>query len=251
MSRNILLTMRYDGAAYHGWQLQKNAVSVQQRVNEAIRNVFQEPVNVSGCSRTDTGVHALMFCCNFHTQKQIPASRIPAAVNSGLPRDIVVYDAREVPDDFHARFSCVGKEYLYKICVGAYRDPFYEDRAMFYPYALDEGLIENEIRSFLGTHDFSAFCSAGSAVRNKCRTVRSAEVFRDGDIVELRLSGDGFLYNMVRIIVGTLIGVNEGKIEKGSVPEIIASRDRSRAGVTAPAQGLYLSKVFYPEEGIS
>ncbi len=248
MSRNIMLSLRFDGSAYHGWQLQKNAVSVQQKINEALDSVFHENANVIGCSRTDAGVHALRFCCNFHTRKTIPCEKIPDAVNAYLPRDISVFAAKETAPDFHARFSCVGKEYIYRILNARYRDPFYENRALMYPYQLDTELLGREISAFVGRHDFSAFCSAGSDVTDKVRKIRAADVVKDGDIITVRVSGDGFLYNMVRIIVGTLLYVNEGKIPAGSVPSVIESKDRDRAGFTAPAQGLYLSNVYYTEE---
>ncbi len=248
MSRNILLTLRYDGSGYHGWQLQNNALTVQQKMNEAVNAVFHEDVNVCGCSRTDTGVHANMFCCSFRTNKEIAVERIPDAVNYYLPKDVSVYGARLVPQSFHARFSCIGKEYLYQIYNDRYRNPFFEQRALLYPYYLDETLLNREAQSFLGKHDFSGFCSAGSEVIDRIRTIRSVGVSREDNVVTLRISGDGFLYNMVRIIVGTLISVNEGKIPQGSIPEIIDSRDRLRAGITAPAQGLYLNKVFYNGE---
>ena len=245
MSRNILLTLAFDGTAYHGWQLQQNADTVQARVNAALSSVLNEPVNVSGCSRTDTGVHAEMFCCNFHTEKAIPAEKLVPALNFYLPQDIAVYSAEEKEADFHARFSCKKKEYVYRICNTPQRDPFWRNRALLYRYPLDEELLAQEAQDFLGPHDFSAFCSSGSAVQNKVRTVEAVSVTREGNLLLFRVSADGFLYNMVRIMVGTLLAVSENKIERGSIPAILAGQNRLLAGATAPPQGLYLSKVFY------
>lgn len=245
MSRNILLTLAFDGTAYHGWQLQQNADTVQARVNAALSSVLNEPVNVSGCSRTDTGVHAEMFCCNFHTEKAIPAEKLVPALNFYLPQDIAVYSAEEKEADFHARFSCKKKEYVYRICNTPQRDPFWRNRALLYRYPLDEELLAQEAQDFLGAHDFSAFCSSGSAVQNKVRTVEAVSVTREGNLLLFRVSADGFLYNMVRIMVGTLLAVSENKIERGSIPAILAGQNRLLAGATAPPQGLYLSKVFY------
>lgn len=245
MSRNIMLTLRFDGSAYHGWQLQKNAVTVQQKVNEAINCVLHENINVNGCSRTDTGVHAMKFCCNFKTDKSIPCDKLPDAFNAYLPSDISVLHAEEKPMDFHSRFSCVGKEYIYKILNSKYRDPFYENRALLYPYELNDLVLGEEISSFIGTYDFSAFCSSGSEVKDKIRTIRKAEIFREGELVTVLFEGDGFLYNMVRIMVGTLLSINEGRIPVGAVSDIIESKDRNLSGCTSPARGLYLNNVFY------
>ncbi|MBR1810485.1 MAG: tRNA pseudouridine(38-40) synthase TruA [Clostridia bacterium] len=245
MSRNILLTLKFDGTAYHGWQLQSNAVSVQQRVNEAVNAVLHENINASGCSRTDTGVHAQMFCCNFHTEKSIPAEKLIPAVNYYLPDDIAVYKALEVAPEFHARFSCKSKEYVYRICNTPYRDPFYEHRALFYPPMLNEALLNEEIQAFVGYHDFTSFCSSGGSVEDKRRTVYAASAQRSGDLVDIRIHGDGFLYNMVRIIVGTLLYVHMGKIARGTIPDIIKAKDRTAAGITAPPQGLYLNRIYY------
>ena len=200
---------------------------------------------IIGCSRTDSGVHANMFCCNIRTECTVSAEKIPDALNFYLPPEIAVYDCKEVDFDFHARYDCKGKEYVYLIYNGKYRNPFYEDKAMFYPYKLNAEMLNCEAKSFIGVHDFSAFCSAGSEVQDKVREIYDCTVSRNGDLIEIKVSGNGFLYNMVRIIVGTLLDIQKGKIEKGSIPEIIASGNRENAGITAEPQGLYLNKVFY------
>ena len=243
--RNLLLTLRYNGTDFHGWQIQPNGNTIQQELCNAFKNLGGNDENIIGCSRTDSGGHANMFCCNIRTECTVSAEKIPDALNFYLPPEIAVYDCKEVDFDFHARYDCKGKEYVYLIYNGKYRNPFYEDKAMFYPYKLDAEMLNCEAKSFIGVHDFSAFCSAGSEVQDKVREIYDCTVSRNGDLIEIKVSGNGFLYNMVRIIVGTLLDIQKGKIEKGSIPEIIASGNRENAGITAEPQGLYLNKVFY------
>ncbi|MCH5191396.1 MAG: tRNA pseudouridine(38-40) synthase TruA [Oscillospiraceae bacterium] len=243
--RNLLLTLRYSGTAYHGWQIQPNGDTVQSRLAEAFRRIGGADENIIGCSRTDAGVHANMFCCNVRTECTVPTEKIPDALNTYLPPDISVYDCREVPYEFHARYDCKGKEYVYIIYNGKYRDPFYENRAMFYPYELDAELLNSAAKDYMGIHDFSAFCSSGTEVQDKTREIFDCSVERKGDIIKFTVSGNGFLYNMVRIIVGTLLEIQQGKIEKDKIPFIIESKKRENAGATAPACGLYLNKVIY------
>lgn len=243
--RNLLLTLRYNGSAFHGWQIQPNGNTVQQELCNAFKKLSGNDENIIGCSRTDAGVHANMFCCNVRTQCVVPAEKIPDALNFYLPPEISVYDCRDVDYDFHARYDCRGKEYIYLIYNGKYRNPFYEDKAMFYPYELNEEMLNDEIKAFMGVHDFSAFCSAGTEVQDKTREIYDCSVTRKGDLVEIRVSGNGFLYNMVRIMVGTLLDIQREKIKRGSIPDIIESKNRENAGVTAEGCGLYLNKVFY------
>ena len=243
--RNLLLVLRYNGTNFHGWQIQPNGNTVQQELCNAFKNISGKDENIIGCSRTDAGVHANMFCCNVRTECGVPTEKIPDALNFYLPPEISVYDCKEVDYDFHARYDSKGKEYVYLIYNGRYRNPFYEDKAMFYPYELDAEMLENQAKSFIGTHDFSAFCSVGSEVQDKTREIYDCSVSRNGDLVEIRVKGNGFLYNMVRIIVGTLLDIQRGKIEKGTISQIIESRNRDKAGVTAEACGLYLNKVYY------
>ena len=238
--------MKYDGAAYHGWQRQANADTVQQRVEEAAAKLFDTgSVSVSGCSRTDAGVHANCFKCNFKTEKRLPHATVVSGMNFFLPDDIAVFDSESVPEEFDARFSCKGKEYVYRICNTPIRDPFYVHRALFYRLPLDEAFLDRQAKAYIGTHDFTALRAIGSNVKTTVRTVTEASVFREGDIVTFRVRADGFLYNMVRIMTGTLLYISEGKIEAGSIPAIIASQDRTLAGKTAPPEGLYLNRVFY------
>ncbi|MBQ3150529.1 MAG: tRNA pseudouridine(38-40) synthase TruA [Clostridia bacterium] len=246
--RNLLITMRYDGSAYHGWQVQQNAVTVQQVFQDSIEKLTGVRENVTGCSRTDSGVHALMYCCNFRTNSKIPCERMPFALNAHLPDDISVYDCREVPDDFHARYSCTSKRYIYKIWNTPFRNPFYNGKYLVYPKKLDEEQLDRAAKSFIGTHDFCGFASSGGSVEDTVRTVTYCGVRRCGDEVFFEVEADGFLYNMVRIMVGTVLSVAEGRIDALCIPDIIESKDRERAGFTAPAHGLYLKEVNYGGE---
>lgn len=243
--RNLLLTLMFDGTAYHGWQVQENALTVQEVLQNTLEKILSERVPVAGCGRTDSGVHAENFCCNFHTQSSIAPEKLKKALNAVLPRDIAVRGCSEVMSAFHARYDCTSKAYKYLILNTDYRNPFYENRALFHPYRLDEAFLSREAGSFLGRHDFSAFCASGSSVEDRVREVTAAEVRRRGDLVEFRFEANGFLYNMVRIMVGTLLDVSAGKLGEGAIPKIIAGRDRSSAGATAPPCGLYLTEVRY------
>ena len=243
--RNLLLTLAYNGAAYHGWQRQNNAVTVQQVVEESLSGLLGEDITVNGCSRTDAGVHAKTYCLTFGTETTIPPMGLIRGLNDRLPGDIAVRECREMPADFHARFSCRGKEYLYIVHNSEIKDPFYKDTAMRWRYPIDAELLDREAKDFIGEHDFKAFCSADCDKENTVREIYSYDVRREGDLVRFTVSGSGFLYNMVRITVGTLLYISEGKLPKGSIPRLIESRDRTLAGKTVEPGGLYLNRVFY------
>ena len=243
--RNLLFTISFCGTAYHGWQVQNNAVTVQQTVQDAIEKIILKRENIVGCSRTDAGVHANMYCFNMKTQSEIPCEKMITAVNAMLPDDISVLDCIEVNEDFHARYSCRKKEYKYLIYNSKIQNPFTVDRALLYPYKLDEDFLNEQSKQFIGEYDFCAFCNAGSSVEDTVRNVYDALVSRNGDMVEFTVSADGFLYNMVRIMVGTLLDISSGKIPENSIKDIILSKNRNKAGYTAPACGLYLNKVIY------
>lgn len=243
--RNLLLTIRYDGSSYHGWQVQKNAVTVQQVFQKAVEKLFCEKIDIKGCSRTDSGVHANMYCVSFKTDKNIPCKNIIAGLNTYLPKDIAVTDCKEVAHDFHARYSVRSKKYVYRVYNAQIRDPFLKDYAFHYRYPLNADYLNTESQAFVGTHDFCGFCSSRSDVEDTVRTVYSFSVERKGDEVIFSVEANGFLYNMARIMVGTLLFVNEGKIRPGELAQIIDSKERKRAGKTAPAQGLYLNSVKY------
>ena len=246
--RNILLTLAFDGTAYHGWQVQENAVTVQQTLQDAMEAVLKTRPPVKGCSRTDSGVHAYMYCCSFKTSSAIPCDSLRRALNVNLPYDISVTDCNEVAPDFHARYSCTGKEYIYKIWNSENRDPFLNGYAYFYPKRLELERMRQAAAAFIGRHDFRGFCASGSDVGHTVREVSRFEIERDGCLVTMRVRADGFLYNMVRIMTGTLLHVSRGRISPGELPAIIESGSRSLAGPTAPAHGLYLNRVFYGTE---
>ncbi len=243
--RNLLLTLSFDGGNYHGWQVQANAASVQQTLQDAFEQICGSRDNVIGCSRTDAGVHANMYCCNIRTASGIDCDKLVLALNAVLPDDIAVISCAEVPYEFHARYDCQSKEYIYRIWNSPVRNPFLRGRALHYKYELDAEMLSGQAKQFIGTHDFSAFCAAGSSVEDTVRTVTFAGVHREGDEVIFTVCANGYLYNMVRIMVGTLIYIAEGKIERDTIGDIIASLNRERAGVTAPPHGLYLNEVKY------
>ncbi len=241
----LLITIKYDGTAYHGWQVQQNALSVQEEFQNAVEKVFGSRLDVKGCSRTDSGVHANMYCLTLDTDMNITDEGVVMALNTKLPRDISAVSCKRVDSDFHPRYNCTSKEYVYKIYNGKIRDPFLDKYTYHYRFPLDAEHLDREAKHFIGTHDFSGFCSVKSDVDDTVRTITKADVKRENDLVTFTFEGDGFLYNMVRIMVGTLLFVNEGKIKDGELAKIIASCDRQRAGKTAPPQGLFLNKVNY------
>ena len=249
--KNIALRLRYDGSRYHGWQVQKNAVTVAQTMEEALAKVCGERVKLTGCGRTDAGVHALRYCANFHSGCTVPVDRLPLAVNSRLPDDIAVVDAVEVPDDFNAIGSCLKKEYTYRIYNSRIKNPFYVNRAYFYPKKLDEAVMDAAARAFEGTHDFRAVRSVGTETKTTVRTVHYCRVTRRGELLELKVCADGFLYNMVRAITGTVLYAAEGKLTAEDIPKILDSGDRTLAGPTVPPGGLYMTRLWYEDERLN
>lgn len=243
--KNIALRLRYDGSRYHGWQVQKNAVTVAQTMEEALAKVCGERVKLTGCGRTDAGVHALRYCANFHSDCTVPVDRLPLAVNSRLPDDIAVVDAVEVPDDFNAIGSCVKKEYVYKILNSRIPDPFLADRVCFYPQRLDISLMQAAARAFEGTHDFKAVRSEGTQTKTTVRTVYWCRAEKDGDLITVSICANGFLYNMCRAMVGTMVYASYGKLIPEEIPALLEKRDRRLTGPTMPPQGLYLNRVWY------
>lgn len=244
--RNLLLTISYDGKAFHGWQIQKNALAVQEVFQKALYAIIGGYVDIKGCSRTDSGVHANMYCINFKTEHPIPSVRLKAALNRHLPLEVAVLDCKEVGEDFHARYSCVSKQYIYKIWNSEVRNPFLNGYALHYRYKIDENQLHRAAQAFVGKHDFTSFCTLDK--REKGDFVRNVKMFsveRQGELVTMTVEADGFLYNMVRIMVGTLLRVQQGKIPENGIGEIIEKKDRRFAGPTAPACGLYLNRVNY------
>lgn len=244
--RNILLTISYDGKSYHGWQIQQNALAVQQVFQEALAKIIGDNFSVKGCSRTDSGVHANMYCISVQTSHRIPAERLKCAMNRFLPMDIVVLSSCDVPLDFHARYSCKSKEYVYKIWNSSERNPFLNGYALHYRYEIDVEKLNRAAQAYIGKHDFTSFCTLDKREKGDfVRDVKNFSVTRNGNLVEMRVEADGFLYNMVRIMVGTLLRVAQGKIAEDGIPDIIKAQNRKFAGPTAPACGLYLNRVNY------
>ena len=246
--RNVALKLMYNGTAYHGWQVQKTEITVAETLEKALATICGHPVKVTGCGRTDAGVHAEVYVANFRTTSTIPCDRIPLAVNTRLPRDIVVVKATPVPMSFNAIGSCQRKEYTYRIYNSRLGNPFYVDRAWFYPKHLSEAVMQAAADQFVGTHDFAAVRSVGTETRTTVRTVHYFRIERHGDLIECRVCADGFLYNMVRAMVGTCVYAAEGKFPPEAVADILLSRNRTAAGPTVPPGGLYMTNLWYHED---
>lgn len=243
--RNIKLTIEYDGTDYHGWQSQINASAVQDIVTDAVRKLTRENSSITGASRTDTGVHAFGQVCNFFTETAIPADKFAFALNTLLPEDITVKKSEEVAPDFHSRFSTKGKKYRYLFYNSTFPSALLRNRAYHIFYPLDVDAMNRAAAHFVGTHDFISFSATGGSVKTTIRTITQACVERDNEVISFTVMGDGFLYNMVRIIAGTLVEVGLGRMDPDEVPGIITALDRRKAGRTAPAHGLYLVEVYY------
>ncbi len=241
--------IKYLGTAFHGFQVQPGLRTVQGELNAALDQAFGLPCRVTGCSRTDAGVHANEFCLTVECDGgTIPADKLPIAVSRFLPEDLSMFYAKECDVSFHPRYDVKEKEYLYRIMNTRIYDPFYYGRVWFLPRYIDGAALEKmniAAKHFVGKNDFSTFMAEGSDVEDTVRNITALSVTRDGDFIDVKICADGFLYNMVRIIVGTLTEVAFGRISPDDIPEIIASHDRSRAGMTAPAEGLYLNRVVY------
>ena len=249
--RNIALFLTYVGTAYHGWQVQKRDVTIGQTMEEAAAAIVGHPVKMTGCGRTDAGVHARVYVANFHTSSTIPVDRLPYAMNTHLPEDIVVTGAMEVHDGFNAIGSCVRKEYTYLIYNSRIRDPFYVDRAWFYPRHLDETVMQRAADQFVGTHDFAAVRSVGTDVKSTVRTVYYYKVERRGDLIELKVCANGFLYNMARAMAGTVVYAAEGKIRPEEIGTLLDAGNRTAAGPTVPPGGLYMTQLWYEDGKVS
>ncbi|MBM7561829.1 tRNA pseudouridine(38-40) synthase TruA [Fusibacter tunisiensis] len=247
MEKTIAMWIAYDGADYCGWQKQKHHKTIQGILEKKLARILKTDIRIHGSGRTDSGVHAMGQCVTFTADLIMPVDRIQVALNKILPSDIFINDVREMPNDFHARYSAIGKTYVYKVYMGKQRDPFKDRYYSYCPYKLDLEAIKNAIPCFLGQHDFRTFMASGSQVSNTVRTIHVFELKEDfkNNILEFTISGDGFLYNMVRIIIGTLFQVGRGNVKVEEIPNIIEACDRSAAKWTAPAQGLYLKEVHY------
>lgn len=247
MKKNILLTIAYDGTNYFGWQKQKdmNLPTIQGEMEKACSRLFKQEIECIGASRTDRGVHALGQRASITINSTIPTEKIPLAVHSYLSKDIVVIKAQEVSEDFHPRFDCVKKTYEYKIYNEVIQNPLFRNYSEFIHKKLDILTMQEAATQFIGTYDFKAFCAAGSSVKTTIRTIFDCNVKKENEFIIIQVTGDGFLYNMVRILSGTLIYAGLGKIKPNEIVPIIQSKDRTKAGKTAGAQGLLLKNIEY------
>ena len=242
---NIKLTLEYDGTNYYGWQKQKGMKTIQGEIEEALLIVTKEKCEVTGSTRPDAGVHAKWLVANFKTNSTVPPERFREALNIKLPNDIVVVKSEKVEDDFHARYYAKGKTYEYYILNDNVPSALMRNQVYHYKYPLNIKSMREGAKYFIGTHDFSAFKTQGSSVKGTVRTIFDVKVEKIDKIIKISVSGDGFLYNMVRIIVGTLINVGREKIEANYISEIIAKKDRKLAGDCVPPNGLLLKEVYY------
>ncbi|MBR0374482.1 MAG: tRNA pseudouridine(38-40) synthase TruA [Mogibacterium sp.] len=259
MDKNILLVIEYDGTDFHGWQKQPGERTVQGEIEHVLKYIAGQDVAIHGTSRTDSGVHALGQCASFHWDCPIPTERLAEVMNrrfgaggtgrSGAPGDIRILEAREVAADFHARFSCIGKTYRYVIDRGG--NIFDRHHVFHFNEALAVDAMRRAAEHIVGTHDFKSFETAGGIPRETTvRTVHALTIDAADDRVTVRVTGDGFLYNMVRIMVGTLVEVGTGRREPDDVAAVLEARDRSKAGFTAPPQGLYLERIYFDERDL-
>ena len=243
--RNIKLIIEDDGKGFNGWQKQPNKLNIQGEIERAIKEVTGEEVELNASGRTDAGVHAISQVANFKTESNIDINKIPLALNSKLKKSIIIKKAEEVDLNFHARYNAKGKKYRYIINNSLVGSAIYRDLEYNFPIKLDVEKMKHAAKYFEGEHDFKAFRSSGTSNKNSVREIYKVEIKEENERIILEFTGNGFLYNMVRIMVGTLMDVGLGKIKPESIKDIIDSKERTKAGKTAPAQGLYLVEVYY------
>ncbi|MFA5148712.1 MAG: tRNA pseudouridine(38-40) synthase TruA [Candidatus Omnitrophota bacterium] len=243
--RNILLKIEYEGTDYSGWQSQKNARSIQDTIEAALKRVTGREARLISCGRTDAGVHAVSHFANFKTSSAIPLYKLQRALNSVLPKDIVIKEAKDVPLKFHAQFDARSKTYRYTIMTGSSPSAIERNLTAYIPYKLNLALMKRESGALLGKHDFKSFQASDRIERSSVRTIKKLTLKRRGAKIIMDVEADGFLYNMVRNIAGTLIGIGRGRICAGSMAKILKAKDRKAAGETAPSKGLCLIEVKY------
>ena len=246
--KRVKLVVAYDGTNYCGWQIQPNGTTIESVLNEHLSALLKEDITVTGASRTDSGVHSLGNVAIFDTNTRMPAEKISFALNQKLPEDIVVQDSCEVTLDWHPRYQKGRKTYEYRILNRTFRDPTRRLDTYFYHYPLDAEAMQQAATYLEGEHDFKSFCAVGAQVKTTTRTLYCCKVEKENDIITIRVTGNGFLYNMVRIIAGTLIQVGNGTIRPEEMPAILEACDRNAAGPTAPAHGLTMIGIQYEEE---
>ena len=243
--RNIKLIIEYDGKEFNGWQKQPNKLNIQGEIEKAIERVTGETVDLTASGRTDSGVHAIGQVANFKTNSTIPIEKIPIALNANLKKAIVIKSAEEVEERFHSRLNCKKKTYRYIINNSKYGTAIYRNLETHIPMKLDISKMQEAVKYFEGEHDFKAFKASGTSSKSSVRTIYETKIYQNGDRIFIELTGNGFLYNMVRIIVGTLVEVGLGKIEPNQIENIIKEGKRENAGKTLPPNGLYLLEVKY------
>lgn len=243
--KNIKLKIEYDGSNYSGWQSQTKYISIQETIEEAIKSITAEDIKLISSGRTDAGVHALEQVANFHTNSLIEGKRFRYAINTKLPEDIIIKSSEEVDIDFHARFNAVKKRYKYIIYNEEIPSPLYRNHACHFKYKLDIDKMIEASKYLIGEHDFKSFMGRKVVTHTTIRRLDSIEITKEGSLIIIHFEGKSFLKQMIRIIAGTLMAIGAGKYEVEYMKEILKSKDRTKAGVTAAPQGLYLEKVFY------
>ena len=243
--RNLKFTMAYDGTNYHGFQIQKEDITIEKVLKDGVFKLTGEDVDIIGCGRTDAGVHAICYTFNFKTNSTIPCDKFPIALNTVTPDDISILTCTEVDLNFHSRFSALNKTYKYIISTAKIKNPFYNRFAYHYKIPLNVEKMFEAKKYIEGTHDFKCFMAQGSPIIDTVRTIYNIEITVKGEFIEIEVCGNGFLYNMVRIIVGTLLNVGNGKLEPYDIQNIILNKNRELAGMTVPAHGLFLKEVVY------
>ena len=246
--KRVRLIVAYDGTNYRGWQVQPNGITIEEVLNKHLSALLGEEIVVTGASRTDSGVHSMGNVAIFDTNTRMPAEKISFALNQSLPEDIVVQESKEVPSDWHPRYQVSRKTYEYRILNRTFRQPMRRLDTYFYHYPLDVEKMQKAASYLIGEHDFKSFCAVGAQVKTTVRTIYACDVIKENDIITIRVTGNGFLYNMVRIIAGTLIRVGGGDMEPERMPEILDALDRNAAGPTAPAHGLTMIGIEYESE---
>ncbi|MDH8679816.1 tRNA pseudouridine(38-40) synthase TruA [Fusibacter bizertensis] len=245
--QTVQLKIVYDGSSYCGWQRQSKQPSIQEEIEKVLTKLLGEKITIDASGRTDAGVHALEQSVTFATNLRLPIEQLKRVINRRLPKEIYVLDASIVNNDFHARYSAIAKAYEYRIYTEVDRNPFLDKYSYHYPKKMNIDAIKRGLEYFLGKHDFKTYMASGSNKKDTVRTIYALKLYEEANAFRIVIVGDGFLYNMVRIIIGTLLQIGEEIITPEMVSEIIKSGDRSRARLTAPASGLYLKKVFYSE----
>ncbi|MBU0571585.1 MAG: tRNA pseudouridine(38-40) synthase TruA [Candidatus Omnitrophica bacterium] len=241
----VKLAIAYDGTDYRGWQVQASGKTIQGEIEKAIKKIFGKDHRLHGSSRTDSGVHAAGQVAHFKTSNMIPADKVPAALNSVLPKDIAILKAEYAEKEFHSRFDARSKQYRYRIFCSREKDPFNQRYVWCLSYWLDLSLMKKEAEVLIGRHDFKAFQASDKKERSSTRNILHLDIVKKGSFITINIEADGFLYNMVRNIVGTLVDIGRGHLPPGSMKKILDSRDRTQAGPTAPPEGLCLREVKY------